>query len=51
MTQHTPSSNVIFPANISHLRKTWTYTTGNAIESSPVVADGIVYVGSRDHLL
>jgi outer membrane protein assembly factor BamB len=26
----------------------WTYTTGSAINSSPAVVNGIVYVGSRD---
>jgi len=26
----------------------WTYTTGGWVESSPVVADGIVFVGSND---
>jgi outer membrane protein assembly factor BamB len=25
------------------------YTTGNGIESSPAVANGVVYVGSVDH--
>ena len=29
----------------------WGFTTGNAIESSPAVADGVVYVGSTDHTL
>ena len=27
----------------------WTYTTGDFAESSPAVADGIVYFGSGDH--
>ncbi len=26
----------------------WTYTTGDAIDSSPAVANGMVYVGSFD---
>jgi outer membrane protein assembly factor BamB len=26
----------------------WTYATGNSVESSPAVADGVVYVGSFD---
>ena len=26
----------------------WSYTTGNAVESSPVVAVGVIYVGSDD---
>ena len=29
----------------------WSYTTDNAIESTPAVADGVVYVGSTDHTL
>jgi outer membrane protein assembly factor BamB len=29
----------------------WKYTTGDWVESSPAVANGIVYVGSRDHNL
>src|SRR2546430_16522271 len=51
MTQNTPASQVIYPANVSSLKKAWTYTTGDAIESSPVVAGGIVYIGSKDHTL
>ncbi|MCW4009297.1 MAG: InlB B-repeat-containing protein, partial [Candidatus Bathyarchaeota archaeon] len=27
----------------------WNYTTGNAVLSSPAVADGVVYVGSKDN--
>jgi hypothetical protein len=45
MAQHTPANNVIYPANVSHLRRVWAYTTGDAIASSPVVA------GSNDHSL
>ncbi|TMD43998.1 MAG: serine/threonine protein kinase, partial [Chloroflexi bacterium] len=26
----------------------WTYTTGSAIDSSPTVVNGMVYVGSWD---
>jgi outer membrane protein assembly factor BamB len=29
----------------------WTFTTGNAIHSSPAVVNGVVYFGSRDHYL
>jgi outer membrane protein assembly factor BamB len=28
--------------------KLWNFTTGNVIESSPAVANGVVYVGSSD---
>jgi eukaryotic-like serine/threonine-protein kinase len=37
------------PANIHHIR--WEFKTGGRVFSSPVVADGVVYVGSNDHLL
>ncbi len=29
----------------------WNYTTGGVIDSSPTVAEGVVYVGSQDHKL
>jgi outer membrane protein assembly factor BamB len=29
----------------------WTFTSGDAIHSSPAVVDGIVYFGSRDHYI
>jgi outer membrane protein assembly factor BamB len=29
----------------------WTFTAGDAIHSSPVVVNGVVYFGSRDHYL
>ena len=51
MTQNTPPSQVIYPANVSRLKKAWIYTTRDAIESSPVVAGGNVYIGSKDHTL
>jgi hypothetical protein len=51
MVQNTTSSEVNYPANVPCLKRTWTYTTGNAVESSPVVAERIVYVGSRNHTL
>ena len=42
---HTGSSTSAAPTTNQTL---WTYTTGGAVESSPVVVDGIVYVGSDD---
>lgn len=30
------------------LAERWTFKTGNAIEGTPVVADGVVYIGSAD---
>ena len=29
----------------------WSYLTGGIVDSSPAVADGVVYVGSQDHTL
>jgi outer membrane protein assembly factor BamB len=49
MAQSTSPGKVIFPAEVSRLRRAWTYTTGDAIESSPVVAGAVVYIGSQDH--
>ena len=37
------------PAEITRLR--WEFKTGGRIFSSPVVADGMVFVGSNDHFL
>ena len=51
MAQNIPPSKVIYPANVARLRRAWTYTTGDAIESSPVVVGGVVYIGSRDQQL
>ena len=28
--------------------KLWNYTTGSAVDSSPAIVDGVVYVGSND---
>lgn len=46
---HTGVSSSIAPSGIGHVR--WKFQTGGAVYSSPVVADGIVYVGSNDHYL
>jgi outer membrane protein assembly factor BamB len=40
---HTGHSNSTAPATN---RTSWIYTTGGLVESSPAVADGVVYVGS-----
>jgi hypothetical protein len=29
----------------------WSYLTGDAVVSSPAVSEGVVYVGSYDHLV
>jgi len=46
---HTGVYASVAPKNINHVR--WEFKTGGRIFSSPVVADGIVYVGSSDHFL
>lgn len=37
--------------NVPSCRALWTALTGGAIESSPAVAGGVIYVGSLDHSL
>ena len=49
--QHThvnPYERVLNPTNVSRLVSLWTASTGDSIESSPAVANGVVYVGSWD---
>lgn len=36
------------PSNVGALGVAWTATTGSSVDSSPAVANGVVYVGSRD---
>src|SRR5205814_5117047 len=43
--------NVLNAANVSSLGVAWTYATKGSIESSPVIADGVLYVGSDDNSL
>ena len=31
--------------------KIWEFITGDIVDSSPIVANGIVYIGSNDHLV
>lgn len=46
---HTGVYESIAPKDISHVL--WEFKTGSRIFSSPVVSEGIVYVGSNDHFL
>ena len=41
----------ISASNVDALEIAWTATTGGEIFSSPAVANGVIYVGSRDHKL
>jgi len=52
--QHThfnPKEHILSPTSVSRLALYWTASTGNAIHSSPAVANGRVYIGSGDHKL
>ena len=50
-TGYNPYENVLSTSNVSELTLDWSYATGNEIESSPALANGVVYVGSGDHTL
>jgi outer membrane protein assembly factor BamB len=39
----------VYALNASTGAKLWSFTTGNAVYSSPAVANGVVYVGSEDN--
>jgi outer membrane protein assembly factor BamB len=52
-TGNNPYENALNRNNVSGLTLDWSYTnaTGNGIESSPAVANGVVYIGSLDKKL
>jgi hypothetical protein len=43
-----PTEALLGPGNVSSLTRRWTQATGNGVESSPAVVDGVVYAGSDD---
>src|ERR1035437_6992278 len=45
------SETTISASNVDALGVSWTGTIGSAINSSPAVADGVIYVGSNDFKL
>jgi hypothetical protein len=47
-TGYNPYENVLSTSNVSALTLDWSYTTGRDINSSPAVANGVVYAGSYD---
>lgn len=53
--QHThanPVEHILTPRTVSHLTVDWTsFPTGGSLFSSPVIADGIVYINSLDSRL
>jgi outer membrane protein assembly factor BamB len=50
-TRLNPYENVINSNTVGNLDLKWSYTTGDHVQSSPAVANGIVYIGSYDHNL
>jgi outer membrane protein assembly factor BamB len=50
-TRFNPHEQILNTANVSHLKLLWSFSTGDYIYSSPVVANGVVYVGSGDGFL
>jgi outer membrane protein assembly factor BamB len=53
MKRRNPCEKVLNVKNVGSLQKLWSYTTGGEVNSSPAVANGVVYVGSEypDHKL
>ena len=56
--QHThfnTDENILSPANVSRLQLDWASSTGGSgiivTTSSPVIADGVIYIGSEDNKL
>ena len=47
-TNNNPYEKVLNSANVSRLVQDWTFHTGGYIAASPVVASGVIYIGSRD---
>jgi outer membrane protein assembly factor BamB len=48
---YNPNETAIGTSNVSTLVEKWTAMTGNYVESSPAVANGVIYVGSGDDKL
>jgi outer membrane protein assembly factor BamB len=43
-----PYENVLSTHTVGNLSLLWTYTTGGPVQSPPIVANGVVYIGSND---
>jgi|GEM_PF-339680 len=50
-THFNPNEHTLTPVNVAGLVSDWTAATGGFIDSSPTVANGMVYVGSDDRQL
>ncbi len=48
LTGYNPYEVILSPANVGNLVLDWQYTTAYPIDSSPAVANGVVYVGAQD---
>jgi outer membrane protein assembly factor BamB len=46
--RNNPYENTLGTANVGSIDRDWSYATGGQIDSSPVVADGVMYVRSSD---
>jgi len=40
--------SLITPSNVAQLKLAWSFPTGDAVSASPIVKDGVIYVGSWD---
>jgi hypothetical protein len=47
--RYNPYENLLGPDNVAALNTLWSFATGNAVSSSPAVANGVLYVGSDDN--
>ena len=43
-----PYENVLNPKTVGNLELLWSFPTGGAVQSSPAIVNGVVYVGSND---
>ena len=50
-TRNNPYENVISASNVGSLDLAWSFPTGGIDTASPVVANGIVYIGSSNNVL
>ena len=48
-TGFNPSEHILSPTTVRTLPAAWKYMTGNGIQSSPAIANGILYIGSNDN--
>lgn len=46
--RYNPCEDVLGTANVARLGTLWSFATGNVVDSSPAVTNGVVYVGSFD---